>query len=120
VTRHRADDRKQRIGMSVDVPGVVLAIGFLAAAVVARLLPDPPPARTIMDKYLHVPSTFPTQIANKGLHRPMTGAQSGMSPGMRPYSVAGTLPRRSNTSTLARSLAIWSVVFLVLALVGPG
>jgi len=106
--------------MSVDVPGLVLSLGFFLAAAVAWMLPDPPPARTITDRYLHVPSTFPTQIANKGLHRPMTGAASGMTPGMRPYSVAGIAPRRSNPSTLARTLAIWGALLLAAALVGPG
>ncbi len=102
--------------MSVHVPGLVWAAAFLAAAVVARLLPEAPPPRHIVDKYLHVPSTFPTNLANRGLVRSMTSDDSGMTPGMQPYGPPGAAPRRGSMKGLSTNLALWSAAFLLMAL----
>ena len=98
--------------MNLHVPGLVWAAAFFLAALLVRLLPEPPPARQVTDKYLHVPSTFPMHLANRGLHRPMTGAASGMTPGMEPYGPAGVPPRRGSMRTMSRSLALWGLLFL--------
>ena len=105
--------------MTVHVPGLVWAGLFFAGALLARILPEAPPARHVVDKYLHVPSTFPTRLANQGLHRPMRGPDSGMSPDMRPYGVAGVGPRRGSMRGMARNLAAWGGLWLVLAFLSP-
>lgn len=105
--------------MTVHVPGLLWAAAFFAAALVARSLPDAPPPRHVIDKYLHIPSTFPTRLANQGLHRPMAGRQAGMSPTMQPYGPAGVAPSTSSMAKLARSLATWATVFLAMAVLSP-
>ncbi len=104
--------------IDVHVPGLVWAAAFLAAAIVARLLPDPPPPRHIVDKYLHVPSTFPTHLANRGLGRSMAADSSGMTPGMQPYGGAG-VPRRGSMRSLSRNLALWAGAFASMAVLSP-
>lgn len=98
--------------MNLHVPGLVWAAAFFASALAVRLLPESPPPRQITDKYLHIPSTFPMHLANRGLHRPMTGAESGMTPGMQPYGVGGVPPRRGSMRSLARALALWGLLCL--------
>lgn len=105
--------------MTVHVPGLVWAAVFFAGAVAARLMPEPPPPRNVIDKYLHVPSTFPTHLGNRGLARSMHGPASGMTPGMQPYAVAGVRPRRPSLRALSRTLAWWAAGFVVLAVVSP-
>ncbi len=101
--------------MSVHVPGLVWSAAFLLAALAARLLPEPPPPRHVVDKYLHVPSTFPTQLANKGLVRPMHADDSGMTPGMQPYGPSGAAARRGSLRGLSNNLAVWGGLFLLMA-----
>ncbi len=104
--------------ITVHVPGLVWAAGFFVSAAVAALLPDPPPPRHVVDKYLHVPSTFPTRLATQGLHHPAVPAQSGITPGMQPYGPAGAQPRRGNMRSLSRSLAMWGALCVLLSLGG--
>ncbi len=101
--------------MTVHVPGLVWSAAFLLAAVAARLLPEQPPPRHVVDKYLHVPSTFPTQLANRGLHRPQARDDSGMTPGMQPYGPPGAMARRGSLKSMSHHLAGWGVVFLLMA-----
>ncbi len=105
--------------MEVHVPGLVWAAGAFAFAVVVRLLPDRPPPRTIVDQYLHIPSTFPVRLSNRGLHRPMTGAASGMSKEMQPYSVAGVRPPRRSMRTMSNKLAWLGIAFVLMAVLSP-
>ena len=104
--------------IDVHVPGLVWSVAFLAAALFVRLLPEPPPPRHVVDKYLHVPSTFPTHLANRGLGRSMTPDASGMTPGMQPYGPGG-VPRRGTLRTMSRNLALWAVAFALMAVLSP-
>lgn len=104
--------------VAVHVPGLIWAAGFFVAAAVTRALPEPPPPRHVVDKYLHIPSTFPTRLANQGMHRPQTQDLSGMTPGMQPYGPAGAIPRQGNMRGMSRSLAIWGGLCLLLAFGG--
>lgn len=104
--------------MTVHVPGLVWAAAFFAAALVARSLPDAPPPRHVIDKYLHIPSTFPTRLANQGMHRPQTQDLSGMTRGMQPYGPAGAVPRQGSMRGMARSLMIWGALCLLAAFAG--
>ncbi len=102
--------------MTVHVPGLVWSAAFLLAALAARLLPEPPPPRHVFDKYLHVPSTFPTNLAGRGLVRTRSVDDSGMTPGMQPYGPAGLAPRQGSLRSLSRHLTVWGLMFLAMAL----
>ena len=104
--------------IDVHVPGLVWSAAFVVAAVVVRLMPEPPPPRHVVDKYLHVPSTFPTHLANRGLGRSMAPDSSGMTPGMQAYGPGGA-PRQGNLRTLSRSLALWAAAFAAMAVISP-
>jgi hypothetical protein len=103
----------------MHLPGIIWAAGFYAVALSLWLLPQPPPPRIVTDKYLHVPSTFPMHLNTRGLHRPTLGAESGMSPSMRPYAVAGAARPTSSKAGTVRSLLVIGTIILVLAVV-PG
>ena len=105
--------------MDIHLPGLVWAVAAFVIALGARLLPDRPPPRHIVDKYLHVPSTFPTNLSNKGLHRSMVGDQSGMSPNMRPYTLAGSRPPRRTMKTMSNKLFFLGIVFVLMAVSVP-
>lgn len=105
--------------MEVHVPGLVWAAATFACAIAVRLLPDRPPPQTIVDQYLHIPSTFPVRLSNRGLHRPMTGAASGMSKEMQPYAVAGVRPPRRSMRTFSRKLTWLGVAFVLMAVLSP-
>ena len=104
--------------IDVHVPGLVWSAAFLITAAVVRLMPEPPPPRTVVDKYLHVPSTFPTYLANRGLGRSMAPDTSGMTPGMQAYGPGGS-PRVGSLKTLSRSLALWGLAFALMAVLSP-
>ncbi|MFQ5948571.1 MAG: hypothetical protein ACE5KX_06905 [Acidimicrobiia bacterium] len=101
--------------MSLHLPGLVWAVTFWLAAVVVRVLPPPSPPSRFTDRYLYLPSSFPSHLASRGLHRPMAGKQSGMSEGMEPYQVAGIGPRTGDMRSFSRKLAGWGAVWLLLA-----
>ena len=104
--------------IDVHLPGLVWSAVFLLAAVIVRLMPESPPPRNVVDKYLHVPSTFPTYLANRGLGRSITPDSSGMTPGMQPYGPGGT-PRVGSLKTMSRSLALWGAAFALMAVLSP-
>ena len=104
--------------IDVHVPGLVWAAAFLGAALVVRRMPEPPPPRHIVDKYLHVPSTFPTNLANRGLGRSMAPDSSGMTPGMQAYGPGGA-PRVGSLKKLSGSLARWGIAFALMAVLSP-
>ena len=100
--------------MTVHVPGLVWAAAFFAAALIVRMLPDRPPPLQITDKYLHVPSTFPTALSGNGLRH--TGPDRGMSPAMRPYGMSDVGPRKPmSMRAISNRLALWGAIWLALA-----